>query len=64
MKKLTVLLAAAVMILSFSAVSFAAKPANIYSGSMTKQLILAEDEPAPSPEPAPEPTPAPTPEPK
>ena len=52
----------AIIVLSFSAVVFAAMPVN--TTNIAKQLILAEDEPAPTPPPAPDPTPTPAPEPE
>jgi len=64
MKRIVVSLCTGIIVLSFSAVVFAAMPVNSNTASIAKQLILAEDEPAPTPPPAPDPTPAPAPEPE
>jgi len=63
MKKFIVLFFSAFIAFSFSAIAFAANHTAPHAAKITKQLILAEDEPAPEPPPVPEPAPDPEPAP-
>ena len=59
MKKILVTCFSVIIAVSFAAVVLAANPVTPSSVTITKQLILSDDEPAPLPDPAPAPEPEP-----